>query len=158
MRLLGQLSIDQGTTIIMVTHDSQVASRAERMLFLNDGKLLKKEKEPSLGRKPSCIPIVDEKPNQKTPSVPVVAKSYEPTTIKMTKQQGYPTLEPPQTPKANPIASILLVTIILASLFAGGVLGYMISRSTFIQDLNMLEDQLSTIQDQISRRIFNSYS
>ncbi len=42
--LLGKLSIDQETTIVMVTHDSHVASRAGRMLFLNDGRLLKKEK------------------------------------------------------------------------------------------------------------------
>jgi putative ABC transport system ATP-binding protein len=42
--LLGKLSIDQGTTIVMVTHDSHIASRAGRMLFLNDGRLLKKER------------------------------------------------------------------------------------------------------------------
>jgi putative ABC transport system ATP-binding protein len=44
VRLLGRLCVDQGTTIVMVTHDSQVASRAGRLLFLNDGRLLKKEK------------------------------------------------------------------------------------------------------------------
>lgn len=44
VRLLGKLNLDQGTTIIMVTHDSSVASRAGRMLFLNDGRLRKKEK------------------------------------------------------------------------------------------------------------------
>jgi len=47
VRLLSKLNVEQGTTIIMVTHDSQVASRAGRMLFLNDGKLLKKEKKGS---------------------------------------------------------------------------------------------------------------
>ena len=45
VRLLGKLNIDQGTTIVMVTHDSLIASRAGRMLFLNDGKLLAKEKQ-----------------------------------------------------------------------------------------------------------------
>jgi putative ABC transport system ATP-binding protein len=45
IRLLGKLNIDQGTTIVMVTHDSLIASRAGRMLFLNDGKLLAKEKQ-----------------------------------------------------------------------------------------------------------------
>jgi putative ABC transport system ATP-binding protein len=45
IRLLGKLNIDQGTTIIMVTHDNFIASRAGRMLFLNDGKLLAKEKQ-----------------------------------------------------------------------------------------------------------------
>ncbi len=44
VRLLDKLNTEQGTTIIMVTHDSQMASRAGRMLFLSDGKLLKKEK------------------------------------------------------------------------------------------------------------------
>jgi len=47
VRLLSKLNAEQGTTIIMVTHDSQVASRAGRMLSLNDGKLLKKEKKGS---------------------------------------------------------------------------------------------------------------
>jgi putative ABC transport system ATP-binding protein len=45
VRLLGKLNIDQGTTIIMVTHDSQIAAHAGRMLFLSDGKLLAKEKQ-----------------------------------------------------------------------------------------------------------------
>jgi len=45
VRLLAKLNIDQGTTIIMVTHDSQMAARAGRMLFLNDGKLLAREKQ-----------------------------------------------------------------------------------------------------------------
>jgi putative ABC transport system ATP-binding protein len=45
VRLLGKLTIDQGTTIIMVTHDSRMASCAGRMLFLSDGKLLTKEKQ-----------------------------------------------------------------------------------------------------------------
>jgi putative ABC transport system ATP-binding protein len=44
MKLLAKLNTEQGTTIVMVTHDSQVASRASRMLSLNDGKLLKREK------------------------------------------------------------------------------------------------------------------
>lgn len=45
VRLMGKLSVDQGTTIVMVTHDSRMASETERMLFLSDGKLLAKEKE-----------------------------------------------------------------------------------------------------------------
>lgn len=47
VRLLGKLNSDQGTTIIMVTHDRQVGSRANRMLFLSDGRLLKKERKGS---------------------------------------------------------------------------------------------------------------
>jgi putative ABC transport system ATP-binding protein len=45
IRLLGKLNIEQGTTIVMVTHDSQIAAHAGRMLFLNDGRLLGKEKQ-----------------------------------------------------------------------------------------------------------------
>jgi putative ABC transport system ATP-binding protein len=43
IRLLGRLNIDQKTTIIMVTHDSQIASHTERILFLNDGKITKEK-------------------------------------------------------------------------------------------------------------------
>ena len=45
VRLLGKLNVTQGTTIVMVTHDSHVASRAGRILFLSDGKLLSREKK-----------------------------------------------------------------------------------------------------------------
>jgi putative ABC transport system ATP-binding protein len=54
VRLLGKLNTDQGTTIIMVTHDRQMASRAGRMLFLNDGRLLKKERKGSHFMKLTC--------------------------------------------------------------------------------------------------------
>jgi putative ABC transport system ATP-binding protein len=54
VRLLGKLNSDQGTTIIMVTHDRQVGSRAGRMLFLNDGRLLKKERKGSHFMKLNC--------------------------------------------------------------------------------------------------------
>jgi putative ABC transport system ATP-binding protein len=45
MRLLGKLNLEQETTIIIVTHDGQVAAMASRILFLSDGKLLAKEKQ-----------------------------------------------------------------------------------------------------------------
>lgn len=45
IKLLGKLNIEQGTTVIMVTHDSSKASLAGRILFLSDGKLLEKEKQ-----------------------------------------------------------------------------------------------------------------
>jgi putative ABC transport system ATP-binding protein len=45
MKLLGKLNLEQGTTIIIVTHDGQVAAMANRILFLSDGKLLTKEKK-----------------------------------------------------------------------------------------------------------------
>ena len=44
MRLLGRLNLEQKTTIVIVTHDSQVASLTSRMLSISDGKLLSKEK------------------------------------------------------------------------------------------------------------------
>ena len=45
MRLLGRLNLEQNTTIVIVTHDSQVASLTSRMLSINDGRLLSKEKQ-----------------------------------------------------------------------------------------------------------------
>ena len=45
LKLLGKLNTEQGTTIIIVTHDSQVASMTGRMLILSDGKLSAKEKQ-----------------------------------------------------------------------------------------------------------------
>ena len=45
IKLLAKLNIEQGTTIIIVTHDSQVASMTSRMLSLCDGKLSAKEKQ-----------------------------------------------------------------------------------------------------------------
>jgi putative ABC transport system ATP-binding protein len=45
MRLLAKLNLEQGTTIVIVTHDGQVAAMAGRILFLSDGKLLAKERQ-----------------------------------------------------------------------------------------------------------------
>jgi len=55
VNLLGRLAAEQETTIIMVTHDRQIASQAERVLFLSDGKLLKKEgKGTAFSEKVTC--------------------------------------------------------------------------------------------------------
>jgi putative ABC transport system ATP-binding protein len=43
VKLLANLNINQGTTIIMVTHDSHIAIQTERLLFLNDGKITKEK-------------------------------------------------------------------------------------------------------------------
>jgi len=43
IKLLASLNLKQGTTIIMVTHDGQAARRAERMLLLKDGKIVKEK-------------------------------------------------------------------------------------------------------------------
>ena len=45
IRLLAQLNVDRGMTIIMVTHDTNICNRTDRMLWISDGKLLKKEKK-----------------------------------------------------------------------------------------------------------------
>jgi putative ABC transport system ATP-binding protein len=43
VKLLANLNLKQGTTIIMVTHDGQVAAHTERMVFLSDGKITKEK-------------------------------------------------------------------------------------------------------------------
>ncbi len=64
VKLLVKLKAEQGTTIIMVTHDNRMASKTERMLFLSDGKLLGKEREGALSSEkndicPSCGRHID---------------------------------------------------------------------------------------------------
>jgi putative ABC transport system ATP-binding protein len=54
VRLLANLNINQGTTIIVVTHDDQVASRTERMLLLNDGRITKEKQGLHLAKKLIC--------------------------------------------------------------------------------------------------------
>ena len=44
IQLLRKLSREEGTTIILVTHDKQMASLSNRMLFLRDGKITEKDK------------------------------------------------------------------------------------------------------------------
>jgi putative ABC transport system ATP-binding protein len=43
VKLLADLNVNQGTTIIIVTHDGQVANHTKRMLLLKDGKILKEK-------------------------------------------------------------------------------------------------------------------
>ena len=45
IRLLLELNQKQGTTIIMVTHDEQVASQTRRLLYLQDGKIIKDKQQ-----------------------------------------------------------------------------------------------------------------
>jgi putative ABC transport system ATP-binding protein len=51
IKLLAHLNIKQKTTIIMVTHDSQVAAHTEKVLFLKDGKISKEREGLLLNRK-----------------------------------------------------------------------------------------------------------
>ena len=56
IKLLANLNLTQGTTIIMVTHDSQVAKHTERMLLLKDGKILKEKQGMHLAKKDNKCP------------------------------------------------------------------------------------------------------
>jgi putative ABC transport system ATP-binding protein len=56
VRLLANLNINQGTTIIMVTHDSHIASQTERLLFLSDGKITKEKQGLHLAKKKLTCP------------------------------------------------------------------------------------------------------
>jgi putative ABC transport system ATP-binding protein len=54
VKLLANLNLNHGTTIIVVTHDSQVAAHTERMLFLTDGKIIKEKEGLHLAKKNIC--------------------------------------------------------------------------------------------------------
>jgi putative ABC transport system ATP-binding protein len=45
MGLLSRLNAERGTTIIMVTHDPAVCNSTDRILWLSDGRILKKERK-----------------------------------------------------------------------------------------------------------------
>jgi S1-C subfamily serine protease len=65
-------------------------------------------------------------------------------------REGGLELEFPQKPKATRISTIFIVTIIIASLFVGGLLGYLVGYSSISGEIDNLQDQLSTLQEQIS--------
>jgi putative ABC transport system ATP-binding protein len=56
IKLLANLNLTQGTTIIMVTHDSQAARNTERMLLLKDGKIVKEMPGLHLSKKSQTCP------------------------------------------------------------------------------------------------------
>jgi putative ABC transport system ATP-binding protein len=56
VRLLANLNITQGTTIVMVTHDNHVASHTERMLLLNDGRITKEKQGLHMAKKRLICP------------------------------------------------------------------------------------------------------
>jgi len=56
IKLLANLNLTQGTTIIMVTHDSQAANHTERMLLLKDGKIIKEKEGLHLAMKNNKCP------------------------------------------------------------------------------------------------------
>jgi putative ABC transport system ATP-binding protein len=61
VRLLANLNIDRGTTVVIVTHDSQVASHTERVLLLKDGKITKEKQGLHLTRKKLMCPYCGSK-------------------------------------------------------------------------------------------------
>ena len=54
--LLANLNLNQGTTIVVVTHDGHVAARTERLLFLHDGKITKEKQGLHLVKKKLLCP------------------------------------------------------------------------------------------------------
>jgi len=54
VKLLANLNLNHGTTIIVVTHDGQVAAHTERLLLLSDGKITKEKQGLHLARKLIC--------------------------------------------------------------------------------------------------------
>jgi len=61
VRLLANLNIERGTTIVMVSHDGQVASHTERMLLLRDGKIAKEKQGLHLTKKKLICPYCGNK-------------------------------------------------------------------------------------------------
>jgi putative ABC transport system ATP-binding protein len=56
VRLLANLNINRGTTIVMVTHDSQIASHTERVFLLQDGRITKEKQGLHLAKKKLACP------------------------------------------------------------------------------------------------------
>lgn len=61
IRLLGNLNIERGTTIVMVTHDGHMASNSERVLLLKDGKITKEKQGLHLTKKKLACPYCGSK-------------------------------------------------------------------------------------------------
>ena len=57
---------------------------------------------------------------------------------------------PPQKSKVTCISIVLIVTIVIVSLLAGGSLGYLAGYSAISRRINDLQSQLSTLQEQVS--------
>ena len=70
VRLLANLNIERGTTVIMVTHDSQVATHTEKMFLLKDGKILKEKQGLHLAKKKLMCPYCGSKIHPTDPRCP----------------------------------------------------------------------------------------
>jgi putative ABC transport system ATP-binding protein len=56
VKLLANLNLTQGTTIIMVTHDGEAAHHTERILLLKDGKIIKEKQGSHIMKKNNQCP------------------------------------------------------------------------------------------------------
>ena len=54
VKLLANLNLNRGTTVIMVTHDGQAAAHTERLLLLKDGRIAKEKDGLHLVKKNIC--------------------------------------------------------------------------------------------------------
>jgi putative ABC transport system ATP-binding protein len=61
VRLLANLNIERGTTVVMVSHDSQVASHSERVFLMKDGKITKEKQGLHLIKKKLMCPYCGSK-------------------------------------------------------------------------------------------------
>ena len=59
VKLLANLNVTQGTTIIMVTHDGEAAHHAERMLLLRDGKIIREKQGTHATKKNTDAPVAE---------------------------------------------------------------------------------------------------
>ncbi len=78
IKLLANLNLTQGTTIIMVTHDSQAANHTERMLLLKDGKIIKEKEGLHMAKKNNKCPNCGEK---LSPNAEVCPICHKPLTL-----------------------------------------------------------------------------
>jgi len=60
-------------------------------------------------------------------------------------------LELSEKPKNPRISTLLVVIIVIASLFAGGLFGYLSCYSTTSEDIDALQNQVTTFQEQLSQ-------
>jgi putative ABC transport system ATP-binding protein len=58
VKLLASLNLNQGTTIIVVTHDGHVAAHTERLLLLKDGKIIKEKQGLHLTKKEAAMSML----------------------------------------------------------------------------------------------------
>jgi len=78
VRLLANLNIDRGTTIVLVTHDGHVASHTERVLLLKDGKITKEKQGLHLAKKKLACPYCGGKIQPKDEKCPSCRKRLVP--------------------------------------------------------------------------------